>query len=62
MLQTTIIAMARIAIHQFVWALRMAEPERMSPMHIIIGPVTTGGKNLITLFVPKAAMSPASTK
>ena len=62
MLQTTMITIASSAIHQFFSQLPIAEPERMSPIQMIIGPVTTGGKNFITLFAPKAANSPASTK
>ena len=62
MLQTMMMKMARRAIHQFWVQFWMAEPERVRPMAMMIGPVTMGGKNRITFFAPKAANRPASTK
>ena len=43
-----------------VLALLMAEGARIRPMEMMMGPVTTGGKNRITLFTPKRWMSPAT--
>ena len=62
MLQTMMMTIASRAIHQLVWQLLMAEPERVRPMAMMMGPVTTGGKKRITFLAPKAAMSAASTK
>ena len=44
MLATTMMAIATRASHQQVEALLMAEPERLRPIMMIIGPVTMGGK------------------
>ena len=54
--------MANSATHQFVWQFWIAEPERIRPMQMMIGPVTTGGKNFITFLAPNAAKSAASIK
>ena len=62
MLQIIIETIAASAIHQLDWQLPIADPDSMSPMQMIIGPVTTGGKNFITFFAPKALNRPASTK
>ena len=56
------ITMARRAIHQFCEQLLTAEPDRMSPMAMMIGPVTMGGKKRITFLAPNAANSPARMK
>ena len=48
MLQTMMIAIARMAIHQFWPQLLIAEPERIRPMAMMMGPVTMGGKKRIT--------------
>ena len=61
-LQTMMMAMASKAIHQLVLQLEMAEPDRVKPMAMMIGPVTTGGKKRITFFGPKAANKPARMK
>ena len=47
-----IIASATIAKSQFCDALVTALPASERPIKMIIGPVTTGGKNLITFFTP----------
>ena len=62
MFAMTITAIATRAIGQFCEQFWMAEPERMSPMAMMIGPVTTGGKKRITFLVPKAANRPERTK
>ena len=51
-----------MAIGQSVAQLFIAEGARISPMEIIIGPVTTGGKNFITLFAPKPLIRAAKTR
>ena len=48
------------ATSQFVAQLSIADFESERPIAIMIGPVTIGGKKRITLFTPKALMSPAS--
>ena len=60
MLQTMMMARAATASSQLVLALLMAEGARIRPMEMMMGPVTTGGKNRITLFTPKRWMSPAT--
>ena len=62
MLQTTMMSMARRAIHQLLLQLCMALPERQRPIAIIIGPVTTGGKNFITRAGPNTLKRAATTK
>src|SRR5574344_2763480 len=39
-----------------------AEPDRVRPIAMMMGPVTTGGKKRITLFVPNHLMRPARTR
>ena len=53
MLHITIIAKAKIASGQLVAALLMALGASIRPIDMMIGPVTIGGKNLITLLMPK---------
>ena len=62
MLLTITVAMAMMARGQSVWQLDMAEPDSVRPMAMTIGPVTTGGKNRRTRFVPNHLISPAITK
>ena len=62
MLNTTITARATRARIQFVEQLPTAEGASPSPMAIIIGPVTTGGKKRITLLMPTVLMIAARTK
>ena len=40
----------------------MAEPARESPIQMMIGPVTTGGRNRITFFIPTTLMIRARMK
>ena len=40
----------------------VAEPARLRPMQMMMGPVTMGGKNFITFLVPKILNSHASTR
>ena len=54
--------MAMMAIHQFAAQLLIADWERLRPIAIMIGPVTMGGKNLITLLIPNDLISAASTR
>ena len=49
-LKTTMVASAIKASSQFVEALLTAEPARLRPIQMIIGPVTTGGRKRITFF------------
>ena len=50
---------AENATSQFSWQFVTAEPDRPRPMATMMGPVTTGGKYLMTLDVPKARMTAA---
>ena len=59
MLHITIITIAKIATSQFFAQLSIADLESDRPIAIIIGPVTIGGKNFMTLSTPKALISPA---
>ena len=61
-LQTITITIAIIAISQLFVQLLIADCERLRPIAIMIGPVTIGGKNLITLLVPNALMKAANTR
>ena len=56
------VMMAMMATGQQVVQLLMATGARTSPMPTMIGPVTTGGKNFITVFTPHAFTNPATTK
>ncbi len=49
------------ATGQHVDALFTATGERTSPMPMMIGPVTTGGKNRMTVFTPNAFTRPDTT-
>ena len=51
-LKMIITANAVNAIHQLVEAFEIADGARDKPMQMIIGPVTTGGKNFITRLTP----------
>ena len=62
MLQTITTTMATRAISQLVSQFVIADWERFSPMAMMIGPVTTGGKNFITLFAPNTRNRPARTR
>ena len=60
MLAATMMAMATSASHQQVLALLTAEGARFSPMRMMMGPVTTGGRKRMTCFTPTALMTRAS--
>ena len=62
MLKMIITARATSARNQLVEALLIAEPARVSPIQMMTGPVTTGGRNLITRFTPTRRMIRASTR
>ena len=62
MLNMIITASATTARSQLVDALLIAEGASESPIQIIIGPVTTGGRNLITLFTPTSLNITATTR
>ena len=51
-LKTMIVTRAMRARSQLVEALLMAEPARLSPMQMMIGPVTTGGRKRMTFLTP----------
>ena len=50
------------ARNQLALALLMAEPARESPMQMMIGPVTTGGRNFMTRFTPTSLMTSARSR
>ena len=52
MLKTTMVQSAISASSQLVSADEMAVPASESPMQIMMGPVTTGGRKRITRFTP----------
>ena len=62
MFATIMTAIATTATSQFVEAFAMAELERIRPIEMTIGPVTTGGKNFITRSAPKPRKSAESTR
>ena len=51
-LKTIIVPRAISARSQLVEALEIADGARESPIQMIMGPVTTGGRYLITFFIP----------
>ena len=53
-LQTITTTMAVKANAQLLEQFSTADLDRFKPIAIIIGPVTTGGKNCITFFAPNA--------
>ena len=61
-LNIIITASATNASNQLVDALVIAEPASERPIQIMIGPVTTGGRNFITLLTPTSLIISASTK
>ena len=61
-LKMMITARAISAKSQLVEAFEIAEGASERPMHMIIGPVTTGGRNLITFATPTILMIRASTR
>ena len=54
--------MAVMASSQLAVQLWMAEPERVRPMAMTMGPVTTGGKKRMIRSVPKLLSKAAMTK
>ena len=62
MLNTMMTARATIASNQLVVQFETAEGARPRPIAMMMGPVTTGGKNFITLLTPIARMIPARMK
>ena len=62
MLKIIITPRAIRAKTQFSDAFEIADGASERPMQIIIGPVTTGGKNFITRFTPTAFIIAAKTK
>ena len=54
--------MAMAATGQLEVQLFIATGASTRPMPMMIGPVTTGGKNFITVFTPHALTNPATTK
>ena len=61
-LKIMIVPRAINASSQFVDALETADGARESPIQIMIGPVTTGGRNFITFFTPISLITSASTR
>ena len=61
-LNTIITASATKARNQLVDALLMAEDARLKPMQMITGPVTTGGRYLMTRFTPTIRIINDSTR
>ena len=61
-LNIIITASATTARSQLVEALDIADEASERPIQIIIGPVTTGGRNLITLFTPTSLKIKATTR
>ena len=59
-LKITTIEKAITANIRFVFALFTADAASDKPIQIIIGPVTTGGKNLITFLTPTNLITNAS--
>ena len=55
-------AIATKATIQFAAQLSIADCDNVNPIAIIIGPVTIGGKNLITFVVPNTLMNAAKIK
>ena len=62
MLKIMIVPKAISANNQLVEALLTAEPARLKPIQMMIGPVTTGGKKRITFLTPTNLMISASTR
>ena len=54
MLHTITVASAAKASSQLLWQFLMALGAKIRPMEMMIGPVTTGGKNFIMRRMPNA--------
>ena len=61
MLQMMTVASATKASSQLLWQLLMALGARIRPMAMMMGPVTTGGKNFIILRMPNAVIRPLNS-
>ena len=61
MLQTMTVASATKASSQLDWQLEIALGARIRPMAMMMGPVTTGGKNFIILRMPNAVIRPLNS-
>ena len=61
-LNTITVIRAMRAIGQLVAQLSMADGANMSPIEMMIGPVTTGGKNFITRLAPKPFIRAARSR
>ena len=61
-LHTITNAMATMAMSQSAEQLSMADWDRVSPMAMMMGPVTMGGKNRITLPVPNTLIRRESSR
>ena len=62
MLQTMTVPSATKASSQLAWQLLMAEGARIRPMAMMMGPVTTGGKNFMMRRMPKVEISRLTTR
>ena len=62
MLNTMTTASAINASSQLVDAFDIADGARLRPIHMMIGPVTTGGRNLMTRFTPTSLTISASIR
>ena len=62
MLQITTTPSATKASSQLVWQFLMAEGARIRPMEMMMGPVTTGGKNRMMRRMPKVEISRLATR
>ena len=61
MLQTITAASATKASSQLLWQLVMADGARIRPMEMMMGPVTTGGKNRMMRRMPNTEISPLTS-
>ena len=61
-LQITTMKIATRAMGQFEAQFSIADFERLRPIAMMIGPVTTGGKYFITFDSPNALKAVASTR
>ena len=61
MLQMMITRRAMMATGQLCWQFSRALPERVSPMAMMMGPVTMGGKYFMTFLAPNAFIRAASS-
>ena len=57
MLQAMTVASATKASSQLLWQFSMALGAKIRPMAMMMGPVTTGGKNFIIRRMPNAEIS-----